>query len=1111
MKLEIEESPTPRNYLYLGNEFFNGGDVNGAINSYKKSFEISQNPSTSFQAAYKVGQCYQSLENFDEAINWYKKCLDFTVEYREPLLNMAQIYMARQQYDQVIFWLEKATQIPEPKHAVMVILKENYSFVPHERLAEAYFQLKKYKEAIKHSEEAFKITRQDRFVNNINAFKSALRASFKRPAGEVRLNLGCGDKPLPGYINCDLFPQDGVDEIFSLDEIPYADHSVDEIQSIHSLEHLPRPRAEAAIKEWSRVLKKGGKLRLKVPDFEECCRLFLENPPNVIPDWYLYTIYGVQDFRDVPDAPFKDKVNYGQIHYTGFTEKKLKKLLTEAGFAIDNMHKYDGYMTPSISVEAHIPGIPSTELKKIAFINNTLIPKYLSYGDYWEDAFRATGHQVDVIKYEHVSTLSHGYDLYFFIEANHRYDVKQIPNVYPKVLYTLDTIDENELSHFDLIATPDIEKLDKWEQQGHTVIFLSNDHQLEKVNMLLELDLSETAPTEQAQPLQDYQASKQKRDVDIVIPSYKNLDYLKLTLDSIEVNSPGTNVIVVNSGDDLATRQYLKSKTGIRLIDSLERLSFSQAVNRGLKASQNDVVILNNDVIVGKNWLDALQNSPFDITNPFSNCDMGWIHNRNCEIDGISLHPNMFLGQVNPQAVMQTTSPYTDILSRNQPGQSWVAFYATYIRRQVIEDVGYLDENFINGGEDYDFCRRAVKQGYTCGHAFSSFVFHFGGKTRKISEDENYQQHHVEDEANNKYMQYKDRPTVVIYTGQAWEPWTINSINTTGIGGSETCAAMLAKKFAEIGLRSVLVGHCDGMEGTYDGVEYIHYTKYDAFKDTNYVDYFISSRQVSPLSHRVKNGKNYVWSHDIFIPECRFAFPPNDDQVTKYICLSPWHVDFFADHHKVDKSKIYIQGNGLDLSRYDARHQIVKDPYRMIYSSSPDRNLLDLLQMFPGLKNQFPDLTLHVFYGFDNWKKAIQHRNNPQEVNHLNAIERLMEQPGVVYHGRVSQEQLAMEQMKSSLWVYPTNFTETYCITAIECMLAGAVPVCTKVAALDTTVPDGCGVKVDSPWDCSDATLELLRNPHKQEMYRRRGEQYVLQNCGWNQIAQNWVQMFETT
>jgi len=332
------------------------------------------------------------------------------------------------------------------------------------------------------------------------------------------------------------------------------------------------------------------------------------------------------------------------------------------------------------------------------------------------------------------------------------------------------------------------------------------------------------------------------------------------------------------------------------------------------------------------------------------------------------------------------------------------------------------------------------------------------------------------------------------------------------VTGVQTCALpILAQTFAQKGFRAIIFGDCEKEEGNYDGVEYIHYTKFDNFKNTNYIDYFISSRKVSPLANKIRNGKNYVWSHDIFIPECMYQQPPLLNKINKFVCLSPWHLNFFSEHHHVDKNQIYIQGNGLDLSRYNDINKIEKDPYRLIYSSSPDRGLLTLLQMFSGWKTKFPQINLHIYYGFDNWEKAIKVRGDQTEIKHLNDIKKLMKQDGVYYHGRVSQQQLAVEQMKSSLWVYPTQFTETFCITGIETMLAGAVPICTTVAALETTIPDDCGIKVKQPWDCSDAVIKLLNNPEQLVKFRQRGRDHVLKNYGWETVANNWIEMFQNT
>jgi len=1119
MKLGIKEDPSARNHFYLGDEFTGAGQREEAIKVYKKAYELATNPDLLFQAAWKIGKSYRDKgnvaadavkdskksetfrknKNFDKALYWFKKSLEHHIAYREPLLAMAGVYSGREDYSKAAFWLEAALQIDKPENPAMCILDSRYTFEPYNALAKAYFKMKEYDKAVEATMKLYEYTKQPHLLGDISLIKSTKRKTYKRPTKTTRLNLGSGPKTIEGFINCDLFPAPGVDEIFSMDDIPYANCSVDEISSEHALEHLPRLDGERALREMARVLKKGGKLTIKVPDLEECCRKFLERP-HLQDSWYMHTLYGVQDFRDDPHNVFPEKINYGQIHYTGFTEQRFRKLLTENGFIVDRMWKYDGFDTPSLGVEAHIPNIPEAEQKKIAFINNTLMPRYLSYGDYWVDAFKASGHSVTEFKYEEISTLSDEYDMYFFIEADYRYDPESIPlHAHPRVLYTQENPPQKQLSHFDLIATPFMDKSESYGKAGHSTVVLSNDNHLQQVNTLLELNIESL---NRKQP----EIVAKTDTVDVIIPSYKSCKYLKLAVESVRRNSKNYNLIVVNSGDDSETREWLQKQDDIHLIDSIERMSFSQAVNKGIRRSSNDVVILNNDTIVGKDWLKNLRTSPFDITNPYSNCDVGWIHNRILNVDGVDLKPDMTVDDVNVEALYETGSPHVDTRNRD-----WVAFYATYIKREVINATGLLDEKFINGGEDFDYCRRANLYGFTCGHVFSSWVFHFGGKTRKVSENDNYVQHHEEDKLNQKYMHHKAKETVVIYTGPAWESWTVENINTTGIGGSETCAALLAKQFVEKGYRCVLIGDCKDSEGTYDGVEYLHHTKFEEFKWENYVNYFISSRKVGPLSHQIENGKNYVWSHDIFIPECRGQYPPNAEKITKFVCLSPWHVDFFSQHHRVDKSDIYIQGNGLDISRYETADQVEKDPYRLIYSSSPDRGLIHLLRMVPRWREEFPELTLHVFYGFDNWKKAVKHRNNPSEMAHMEEVERGLKQPGVHYHGRISQKQLADEQMKSSLWVYPTEFTETYCITANEAMLSGCVPVCTTLAALETTVPDDCGVKVSSPEECFEATADLLRHPDKLEAYRKRGREHVMKNCNWDSTVENWIKMFKNT
>lgn len=48
----------------------------------------------------------------------------------------------------------------------------------------------------------------------------------------VRLNLGAGDNPMPGYVNLDI--KGGVE----IGKLPYENESVDEIRASHVLEHV---------------------------------------------------------------------------------------------------------------------------------------------------------------------------------------------------------------------------------------------------------------------------------------------------------------------------------------------------------------------------------------------------------------------------------------------------------------------------------------------------------------------------------------------------------------------------------------------------------------------------------------------------------------------------------------------------------------------------------------------------------------------------------------------------------------------------------------------------------------------------------------------------------
>lgn len=99
----------------------------------------------------------------------------------------------------------------------------------------------------------------------------------------MKLNLGCGEKRIPGFLNVDKY---GTPEFqWDLEQFPWPweDNSVDEIQMIHVLEHLGQQTDQflTIMKELYRVCCNGAKIEIKVPHPRHDD--FLNDPTHVRP------------------------------------------------------------------------------------------------------------------------------------------------------------------------------------------------------------------------------------------------------------------------------------------------------------------------------------------------------------------------------------------------------------------------------------------------------------------------------------------------------------------------------------------------------------------------------------------------------------------------------------------------------------------------------------------------------------------------------------------------------------------------------------------------------------------------------------------------------------
>jgi glycosyltransferase involved in cell wall biosynthesis len=345
---------------------------------------------------------------------------------------------------------------------------------------------------------------------------------------------------------------------------------------------------------------------------------------------------------------------------------------------------------------------------------------------------------------------------------------------------------------------------------------------------------------------------------------------------------------------------------------------------------------------------------------------------------------------------------------------------------------------------------------------------------------------------------------IIIYVGEGYEDWTPHTVDITGIGGSELAVINMSKQLVQLGHKVRVYSSCGKWgEGIYSGVEYYHSEKYHDLE----CDVLVVSRYAPALSENlnVKAKTRLLWVHDVWPIALKQELSLRADKI---LALTQWHKKCIMEHYSfVDESQIYITQNGLDLTRFDVN--VERNPHKAIYSSSPDRALPVLLDVWPKIRETVTDAELHIFYGFYNWKKSAA--NNPAQTKNIEELIKKIEsmkEMGVHYHDRVNQNELARQFKSSGVWIYPTWFSETYCITSAEAQMAGLGIVTSSIAALNETVGPR-GALIDGDWLSKDYQDKFIKESidamlNTSEEKRQALTNYAKENFDWIKVAKDW-------
>jgi glycosyltransferase involved in cell wall biosynthesis len=256
----------------------------------------------------------------------------------------------------------------------------------------------------------------------------------------------------------------------------------------------------------------------------------------------------------------------------------------------------------------------------------------------------------------------------------------------------------------------------------------------------------------------------------------------------------------------------------------------------------------------------------------------------------------------------------------------------------------------------------------------------------------------------------------------------------------------------------------------------------------------------------------FYWTGDGFDQYINYGLgdPRVSARYDRLIAVSNWQRDTLCERSGFPIEKAAVIYNGVMPELFDQKAERV--PNRIIFTAAPYRGLALMMRIFREVIKDFPEVELQVYSGM-----KIYDTDRPFAGPQLSELEFIKRQfaadKRVSFFGNVLQSELAAALTQATIWAYPNIIFETFCITALEAMAAGCVPIASGISALPETIGEfGVLINEDVGSDeyvksFKDTLLRFLKRPEDAKKLGSKARQRALSHFTWEKVTDRFVEL----